>query len=110
MPPKKRAGRPKKRVPGFAKWKRDQKEAKEAAAKEAEAAQQVQHTTGTLDTPPSAPTQANASTSLCLFGPIEQQGAIPSPQIGPSSGGTATESLGGAAQSGAVDLDPAEAL
>ena len=42
--------------------------------------QQVQHTTGTLDTPPSAPTQAIASTSLCASGPIEQQGAIPSPQ------------------------------
>ena len=96
MPPKRRAGRPKKRAPGFAKWKKERKEAKEAADKAAEAPQEVQPIATPLDPPPSAPAQAKTGSITSFFRSVEENLVAPSPQLGSASTDTASRAPGDA--------------
>ena len=98
MPPRRRARRPKKQAPGFAKWKKERKEAKEAADKAAEAAQEVQPIATPLDPPPSAPAQAKRGSITSFFRSVEEQLVVPTPQLGSASTETASRAPGGAAQ------------
>ena len=98
MPPKRRAGRPKKRKPGFAKWKKDRQEAAKAAREAEKAIQDSQPSGAPLDPPPAASTQAKARPISSCFGSIERQAAVPSPQLGPASRNTASKSPGDAVQ------------